>query len=36
MRIGKGNPKYFKKTYPDATLPTTNPTLLELTQNPGR
>jgi hypothetical protein len=26
MRIHRGNPKYLEKTYPSATLSTTNPT----------
>jgi hypothetical protein len=39
-RIGwnewKGKPKYSEKTYPSATLSTTNPTWPDLGSNPGR
>jgi hypothetical protein len=30
-----GKPKYSEKTYPSATLPTTNPTWPDLGSNPG-
>jgi hypothetical protein len=36
MKIGRGKPKYSEKTCPNATLSTTNPTLLDQGLNPGR
>jgi hypothetical protein len=36
MKIGKGNRSTRRKTYPSATLSTTNPKWLDLSSNPGR
>jgi hypothetical protein len=36
MKIGMGKPKYSEKTYPSATLSTTNPTWPDPGSNPSR
>jgi hypothetical protein len=36
MKIGRVKPKYSEKTFPSATLSTTDPTWLDPGLNPGR